>query len=75
MVRVALVEERLKSFGLVRTKLDKKLANGAPNAPAPYVRIGRRPWQGDHGERPEATRTSRRGSRSARSCADRSGPS
>jgi uncharacterized protein (TIGR02118 family) len=35
-----LVAERLKSFGLVRTEVDKGLAGGAPGAPAPYVCIG-----------------------------------
>jgi uncharacterized protein (TIGR02118 family) len=37
---MALVEERLKGFGLVRTEVDKGLAGGAPGAPAPYVCIG-----------------------------------
>ena len=35
-----LVGDRLKSFGLVRTEVDKGLAGGAPGAPAPYVCIG-----------------------------------
>jgi uncharacterized protein (TIGR02118 family) len=35
-----LVAERLKSFGLVRTEVDKGVAGGAPGAPAPYVAIG-----------------------------------
>src|SRR5437588_11301103 len=35
-----LVRERLGSFGLVRTEVDKGLAGGAPGAPAPYVAIG-----------------------------------
>jgi len=47
MVRVALAEERLKSFGLVRTKLDRELAGGARaralrvHRPAP---MARRSW-------------------------------
>ncbi|HXL46663.1 MAG TPA: EthD family reductase, partial [Candidatus Binatia bacterium] len=35
-----LVRERLGSFGLVRTEVDKGVAGGAPGAPAPYVAIG-----------------------------------
>ena len=35
-----LVRERLGSFGLVRTEVDKGMAGGAPGAPAPYVAIG-----------------------------------
>ena len=35
-----LVRERLGSFGLVRTEVDKGKAGGAPGAPAPYVAIG-----------------------------------
>ncbi len=35
-----MVAERLKSFGLVRTEVDRGLAGGAPGAPAPYVCIG-----------------------------------
>jgi uncharacterized protein (TIGR02118 family) len=35
-----LVSERLKSFGIVRTEVDKGIAGGAPGAPAPYVCIG-----------------------------------
>lgn len=35
-----LVQQRLKSFGLVRTEVDKGVAGGAPGAPAPYVAIG-----------------------------------
>lgn len=35
-----LVRERLNSFGLVRTEVDKGLGGGAPGAPAPYVAIG-----------------------------------
>ena len=35
-----LVRERLMSFGLVRTEVDKGRAGGAPGAPAPYVAIG-----------------------------------
>jgi uncharacterized protein (TIGR02118 family) len=35
-----LVRERLGSFGLVRTEVDKGMAGGAPGAPAPFVAIG-----------------------------------
>jgi len=35
-----LVRERLNSFGLVRTEVDKGLGGGAPGAPAPYAAIG-----------------------------------
>jgi uncharacterized protein (TIGR02118 family) len=35
-----LVGDRLKSFGLIRTEVDKGIAGGAPGAPAPYVCIG-----------------------------------
>ena len=35
-----LVRERLTSFGLVRTEVDKGVAGGAPGSPAPYVAIG-----------------------------------
>jgi len=35
-----LVRDRLTSFGLVRTEVDKGMAGGAPGAPAPYVAIG-----------------------------------
>ena len=35
-----LVRDRLTSFGLVRTEVDKGLAGGAPGSPAPYVAIG-----------------------------------
>jgi uncharacterized protein (TIGR02118 family) len=37
---MTLVTERLKSFGLIRTEVDKGLAGGAPGAPAPYVAVG-----------------------------------
>jgi uncharacterized protein (TIGR02118 family) len=37
---MALVTERLRSFGLIRTEVDKGLAGGGPGAPAPYVAIG-----------------------------------
>jgi uncharacterized protein (TIGR02118 family) len=37
---MALVEERLKGFGLVRTEVDKGVGGGAPGSPAPYVCIG-----------------------------------
>lgn len=32
-----LVGERLKGFGLLRYEVDRGLAGGAPNAPAPFV--------------------------------------
>jgi uncharacterized protein (TIGR02118 family) len=35
-----LVRERLGSFGLVRTEVDRGKSGGAPGAPAPYVAIG-----------------------------------
>jgi uncharacterized protein (TIGR02118 family) len=35
-----LVRERLTSFGLVRTEVDRGKAGGAPGAPAPFVAIG-----------------------------------
>lgn len=35
-----LVRERLGSFGLVRTEVDRGVAGGAPGAPAPYVAVG-----------------------------------
>ena len=35
-----LVQQRLKSFGLVRTEVDKGVAGGAPGAPAPFLAIG-----------------------------------
>ncbi len=35
-----LVKQRLGSLGLVRTEIDKGLAGGAPDAPAPFVSIG-----------------------------------
>jgi len=34
-----LVRERLGSFGLVRTEVDRGVAGGVPGAPAPYVAI------------------------------------
>ena len=37
---MGLVEERLRSFGLLRTEVDRGLAGGAPGAPAPFVCIG-----------------------------------
>jgi uncharacterized protein (TIGR02118 family) len=37
---MTLVQERLKSFGIVRTEVDKGVAGGAPGVPAPYVAIG-----------------------------------
>jgi uncharacterized protein (TIGR02118 family) len=35
-----LVRERLTSFGLVRTEVDRGKAGGAPGAPAPFIAIG-----------------------------------
>jgi|SRR5882672_1169001 len=35
-----LVRERMGSFGVVRTEVDKGVAGGAPGAPAPYVAVG-----------------------------------
>ena len=35
-----LVRDRLTSFGLVRTEVDKGVAGGAPGAAAPFVAIG-----------------------------------
>jgi uncharacterized protein (TIGR02118 family) len=35
-----LVSERLKSFGLVRTEVDRGIAGGTPGSAAPYVCIG-----------------------------------
>jgi uncharacterized protein (TIGR02118 family) len=35
-----LVQERLKSFGIVRTEVDKGVAGGAPGVPGPYIAIG-----------------------------------
>jgi uncharacterized protein (TIGR02118 family) len=37
---MAMVRQRLGSFGLVRAEIDRGLAGGAPGAPAPYVCIG-----------------------------------
>jgi uncharacterized protein (TIGR02118 family) len=37
---MTLVQERLKSFGIVRTEVDKGVAGGAPGSSAPYVAIG-----------------------------------
>lgn len=37
---MALVRERLGSFGLVRTEVDRGIAGGAPGALAPYVAVG-----------------------------------
>jgi uncharacterized protein (TIGR02118 family) len=37
---MALVRERLGSFGLVRTEVDKGMGGGAPGAPAPFVAVG-----------------------------------
>ena len=35
-----LVRDRLGSFGVVRTEVDKGMAGGAPGSAAPYVAIG-----------------------------------
>jgi uncharacterized protein (TIGR02118 family) len=35
-----LVRDRLTSFGLVRTEVDRGTAGGGPGAPAPFVAIG-----------------------------------
>jgi uncharacterized protein (TIGR02118 family) len=35
-----LVTERLKSFGVVRTEVDRGVAGGAPGSSAPYICIG-----------------------------------
>jgi uncharacterized protein (TIGR02118 family) len=35
-----MVQERLGKLGLVRTEIDRGLAGGAPNSPAPYPCIG-----------------------------------
>jgi uncharacterized protein (TIGR02118 family) len=35
-----LVRDRLTSFGLVRTEVDKGQAGGAPGSPAPFVALG-----------------------------------
>jgi uncharacterized protein (TIGR02118 family) len=35
-----LVRDRLGSFGVVRTEVDKGMAGGAPGSSAPYVAIG-----------------------------------
>ena len=37
---MALVQQRLGGFGLVRTEVDRGVAGGAPGAPAPYVAVG-----------------------------------
>jgi uncharacterized protein (TIGR02118 family) len=37
---MTLVAQRLKSFGLIRTEVDKGVGGGAPGAPAPYVAVG-----------------------------------
>jgi uncharacterized protein (TIGR02118 family) len=37
---MTLVRDRLASFGLVRTEVDKGVAGGAPGAPAPFACIG-----------------------------------
>ena len=35
-----LVRDRLASFGVVRTEVDKDVAGGAPGAPAQFIAIG-----------------------------------
>ena len=35
-----LVRQRLDSFGLKRTEVDKGVAGGAPGAPAPFIAMG-----------------------------------
>ena len=35
-----LVRDRMGTFGVVRTEVDKGVAGGAPGAPAPYVAVG-----------------------------------
>jgi uncharacterized protein (TIGR02118 family) len=35
-----LVRDRLGSFGVVRTEVDKGIAGGAPGSSAPYVAVG-----------------------------------
>jgi uncharacterized protein (TIGR02118 family) len=35
-----LVRERLGSFGLVRTEVDRGMAGSVPGAPAPFVAVG-----------------------------------
>jgi uncharacterized protein (TIGR02118 family) len=37
---MALVRERLKDFGVVRTEVDRGVTGGAPGSPAPYVAVG-----------------------------------
>ncbi len=37
---VPMVMEKLKSFGLTGSAVDKGLAGGAPGAPAPFVSVG-----------------------------------
>lgn len=37
---MTLVRERLASFGLIRTEVDRGLAGGTPGAPAPFVAVG-----------------------------------
>jgi len=41
---IALVRERLASFGLQRVEVDKGLAGGAPGQAAPYVCTGHLYW-------------------------------
>jgi uncharacterized protein (TIGR02118 family) len=37
---MALVRQRWGSMGLVRTEVDRGVAGGAPDAPAPYIAVG-----------------------------------
>jgi uncharacterized protein (TIGR02118 family) len=37
---MALVRERWGGMGLVRTEVDRGVARGAPDAPAPYIAVG-----------------------------------
>jgi len=38
---MALVRERWGGMGLVRTEVDRGVAGGTPDAPAPYIAVGR----------------------------------
>ena len=41
---MTLVKDRIGGLGLVRLEVDKGLAGGAPNAPAPFACIGHLYW-------------------------------
>ncbi len=41
---MGLVKERIGGLGLVRLEVDKGLAGGAPNAPAPFACVGHLYW-------------------------------